>query len=139
MKIEFSKEDAEQILYDTFCNGGLGELALSSVSVDWKSVPNANNYASAKNRLIENGMKSICREDIYIEILKNGDEIIFTDYEGEESIVLTLDIALNNLNEISEKDKLDLIKLLDEDDVSSDIWDYYNAIQFALYKEVIFG
>jgi hypothetical protein len=42
MKIEFSKEDAEKILYDSFCNGGLIELYHCSVSIDWANdtIPN---------------------------------------------------------------------------------------------------
>jgi hypothetical protein len=139
MKIEFSKEDAEKILYDSFCNGGLGELSYSSVSVDWESQPNDINYVNAKKRLKESGVESICVEDIYIEILKNGDEIIFTDYEGEELIPLKLDTALINFNSLSDADKMELAKLLDDDDCSTDAWDCFNAIQYALYGEVIFG
>ena len=139
MKIEFSKEDAEKILYDSFCNGGLGELSYSSVSVDWESHPNTLNYANARKRLKESGMESICIEDVYIEILKNGDEIIFTDYEGEELIPLNLDVALINFNSISDAEKIELAKLIDEDDCSTDVWDCFNAIQYALYQEVIFG
>jgi hypothetical protein len=139
MKIEFSKQDAEKILYDSFCNGGLSELYHCSVSVDWDSKPNATNYANAKNRLKESGMSSICLEDVYIEILKNGDAIIFTDYEGEELIQLKLDDALIKFNSLNDAEKIDLAKLIDEDDCSTDAWDCFNAIQYALYQEVIFG
>ena len=139
MKIEFSKEDAEKILYDSFCNGGLGELSYSSVSVDWESHLNSINYIDAKKRLKESGKEGICREDIFIEILKNGDEIIFTDYEGEELIPLKLDTALINFNSLSDADKMELAKLLDDDDLSVDAWDCFNALQYALYQEVIFG
>lgn len=138
MKIEFSKKDAEKILYDSFCNGGLDELTFSSVSIDWESHLNSLNYDNAKERLKESGQKGICREDIFIEILKNGDEIIFTDYEGEELVYLKLDTALDNFNSLPNPDKLTLAKLLD-DDCNADAWDYFNAIQYALYKEVIFG
>jgi hypothetical protein len=139
MKIEFSKEDAEKIIYDSFCNGGLTELYHCSISVDWQSKPNSINYGNAKHRLIESGNTSICLEDIYIEILKNGDAIIFTDYEGEELIELKLDDALNNFNSLSDEEKIDLAKLIDDDNCSTDAWDCFNALQYALYKEVIYG
>ena len=141
MKIEFSKEDAEKILYDSFCNGGLVELYHCSISVDWanETIPNEINYANAKTRLKEKGISDFCLEDVYIEILKNGDAIIFTDYEGEELIELKLDDALNNFNSLSDEEKIDLAKLIDDDNCSTDAWDCFNAIQYALYKEVIYG
>ena len=138
MKIEFSKENAEKILYDSFCNGGLTELYHRSISIDWEINPNKINYANAKTRIKEKGISSICLEDIYIEILKNGDAIIFTDYEGEELIELKLDDALNNFNSLSDEEKIDLSKLID-DNCSTDAWDCFNALQYALYKEVIYG
>jgi hypothetical protein len=139
MKIEFSKEDAEKILYDSFCNGGLTELYHCSIYIDFKINPNEINFANAKTRIKERGISSICLEDIYIEILKNGDTIIFTDYEGEELIELKLDDALNNFNSLSDKEKIDLSKLIDDDNCSTDAWDCFNALQYALYKEVIYG
>jgi hypothetical protein len=139
MKIEFSKSDAEKILYDSFCNGGLYEMSCSSVSIDWDSKPNSENYSNAKKRLQEGGMTSICVEDVYIEILKNGDVIQFTDYEGEELINLHLEDAIVNFNSLEDGEKINLAKLLDEDDCSTDVWDCFNAIQYALYGEVIFG
>jgi hypothetical protein len=139
MKIEFSKEDAEKILYDSFCNGGLTELYHCSISIDLEINPNEINFANAKTRIKERGISSICLEDIYIEILKNGDTIIFTDYEGEELIELKLDDALNNFNSLSDKEKIDLSKLIDDDNCSTDAWDCFNALQYALYKEVIYG
>ena len=139
MKIEFSKEDAEKILYDSFCNGGLVELYHCSISVDWQKKPNSINYGKAKHRLIESGNTSICYEDIYIEILKSGDAIIFTDYENEELIELKLDDALINFNSLNDEEKIDLAKLIDDDNCSTDAWDCFNALQYALYKEVIYG
>ena len=146
MKIQFEKKDAEKILYDSFCNGGLSELYYCGISVDWESNPNEMNYTNARNRLKEkqkeNETTIICIEDVYIEILKNGDSIIFTDNEGDEDgelIELRLDDALINFNSIKDENKIELAKLLDEDDCSTDAWDCFNAIQYALYKEVIYG
>ena len=143
MKIQFEKKDAEQILYDSFCNGGLSELYYCGISVNWESNPNATNYTNAKNRLKEKQKENetICIEDVFVEILKNGDAIIFTDNEDEdgELIELRLNDALNNINSINDDAKIELAKLLDEDNCDADAWDYFNAIQYALYKEVIYG
>jgi hypothetical protein len=143
MKIQFEKQDAEKILYDSFCNGGLSELYYCGISVDWESNPNSINYTNAKNRLKEKQKENqtICIEDVFVEILKNGDAIIFTDNEDEdgELIELRLDDALNNINSIADEDKIQLAKLLDEDNCDADAWDYFYAIQYALHKEVIYG
>jgi hypothetical protein len=142
MKIEFSKQDAEKILYDSFCNGALSELYFCGIEVYWENNPNAMNYTNAKNRLKEKQKENetICIEDVYIEILKNGDAIIFTDYEGgsDELIELRLDDALLNINSISDENKIELAKLLHED-CDADAWHYLNAIQYSLFKEVIYG
>ena len=142
MKIQFEKQDLEQILYDSFCNGGLSELYYCGIAVDWESNPNAMNYTNARTRLKEKQKENetICIEDVYIEILKNGDAIIFTDNEGDDELIqLRLDDALLNINSINDENKIELAKLLDEDNCDADAWDYFNAIQYALYKEVIYG
>ena len=53
MKIQFEKQDAEKILYDSFCNGALSELYFCGIEVYWENNPNAMNYTNAKNRLKE--------------------------------------------------------------------------------------
>lgn len=138
MKIIFSKNDAEKILYDSFCNGGLTELSFCSLSIYWDIISNYENYENAKNRLKEKGMTSICREDVYIEILRNGDNITFKDFEEDNTIDMNLEDALSNFNSLKEEEKIKLAKLLDDNE-STDAWDGFNAIQYALYCEVIYG
>lgn len=140
MEITFSKEDAVKILFDSFCNGGLSELSYASIIVDWDSEHNNNNYQNAKKRLLEKGKTGICVEDVYIEILEFGDTIQFTDYEGDEELFnLHLEDALLNFNSLDSSDKIQLSKLADEDDFSTDCWDCFNAIQYALFGDVVYG
>lgn len=137
MRIEFSKNDVQKIIYDAFCNGGLEQLYYASVGIDWDSPSNSDNYSNSKNRLIEKGITDICREDIYMEILTNGDCITFIDFEADEIINMNLDDAISNFNSL-DLEKLELAELLNED-CTADACDYCNAIQYALYGEVIFG
>lgn len=139
MKIDFTKEDTIKILYYSFCNYGLEELSSCMVDVNWSSKHNSNNYDNAKQRLIQNGKQSICREDVWIEILNNGDTIQFIDLDNDEKINLHIEDAMVNFNSLSNEDKIDLSKMLDEDDVTTDAYDCANALQFALYAEIIFG
>jgi hypothetical protein len=139
MKIEFTREDAEKILYESFCSGGITEMQSSNVIIDWESKLNSTNYNNAKKRLKERKEHSFCLEDVYIEILKNGDVIQFEDCESEEFINLHIEDAVVNFNSLNNEEKLQLAKLLDEDDCSTDAFDCFNAIQYALYGEVIFG
>ena len=139
MKIEFLKSDAEKILHDAFCNGGLSELNHSGIEIEWDSEINSNNYSNAKKRLQESGMTSICIEDVYIEILKNGDCIQFTDFQEDELINLDINNALSNFNSLKDEEKMELAKFLDEDDFSTDAWDCFNALQYAFFGKIIFG
>jgi hypothetical protein len=140
MEITFSKEDAVKILFDSFCNGGLSELSMASIIIDWDSDHNAKNYAHAKTRLLEKGKNELCYEDVCMEILEYGDTIQFTDYEGDEEIIsLHLEDSLANFNSLDSNNKIELSKLLDDDDCSTDACDCFNAIQYALFCDVIYG
>lgn len=139
MKIEFSEEDVKKIIYDSFCNGGLIELANCSVQIAWDEEPNKSNYQEAKNRCklkMEDG--TICFEDVMLEILDSGEPIVFTDYEGEEQVELHIVTATKHLNDNSNLYKDLLLKLLD-DDADYDAYDCWDALQLCLYGEVIFG
>jgi N12 class adenine-specific DNA methylase len=138
MKIEFSKEDAEKILYDSFCNGGLTELCFSDVFICLDKEPNLTNYKNSKDRLKERNTHTICREDVLIEILKNGQEIVFIDENDDLMVKLTLQSSLNNFNELCNEDKIRLSHLLDDDNYNVDAWNYYEALQYALYKKVLY-
>lgn len=140
MEITFSKQDAVKILFDSFCNGGLSELSMASVNIDWDSSHNDTNYNNAKKRLLDKGKKDICFEDVCIEILEFGDTIQFTDYEGDYDLFnLHLEDALVNFNSLDSETKIELSKLLDDDDCSTDAWDCFNAIQYALFGDVVYG
>lgn len=136
MKIVFNLEDTKRILLDSFCNGGLSELKFCSISVDWTSDFNHTNYVKAKSLLIEMGEENICYEDVMLQILINGDEIEFTDFENGETIRLNLQTAHDNFNNLSEDEKIILINVLNED---FDAYDCFSALQYALYQDVIYG
>jgi hypothetical protein len=138
MKIEFSKEDVKKIIYDSFCNGGLIELANCSVQVDWDVETNHTNYIQAKERCqekIEDG--TICFEDVMIEILDSGKSIVFTDYEADESVEINIETSIKNLNDNANNYFELLSKFLDEEG-DYDSFDCSDALQLCLYKDVIF-
>lgn len=139
MKVDFlfDKEDTKKIIFESFCNGGLTELNGSSIIVDFDSIHNNTNYQNAKKRL--QGKQSVCFEDVCVEILANGDTIQFTDYEGDDEIIaLSLASAEVYINSLDLDEKLELKKIIDED-TSCDAWDYYNALQFCMFGEVVYG
>lgn len=138
MKVEFEQEDVKTILYDSFCNGGLSELRYASVSIDWNTKKNKANYLSAKKRLEKNKKDTICYEDVMIEILMAGDSISFTDYEGEQDFILTMQSVMNIFNSLGSEDKADLMTIL-TDECSCDAYNYGNGLQLALFGEVVYG
>jgi hypothetical protein len=138
MKIEFSKEDVKKIIYDSFCNGGLIELANCSVQVDWDVEPNHTNYIEAKKRCqekMEDG--TICFEDVMIEILDSGKSIVFTDYEADENVEINIETSIKNLNDNANNYFELLSKFLDEEG-DYDSFDCSDSLQLCLYKDVIF-
>lgn len=138
MKIEFSKEDVKKIIYDSFCNGGLIELANCSVQVDWDAEPNHSNYIEAKKRCQEKMADgSICFEDVMIEILDSGKSIVFTDYEAEETVELNLDSATTFINNNSSLYSELLLSIFNEDDY--DAYSCWDALQLSMYGDIIFS
>lgn len=132
MNIEFSKDDAVKILHYGFVNDGLTMLGYASVEIDWDVKENVTNYKVMKG-------SGLYFEDILVKILHEGYPITFKDFEEDEHINLSLDKALERFNALEASKKLQLAKILDEDDTSCDAYDASNALQYALYGDVIFG
>ena len=134
MKVVLEKEDVYKLMHSAFCNGGLTELAYSGVRM--KSVK--EHYELAKSLL---NKESVCREDVWLKVLETKG-VTFVDEEGDEEIHITLNQALENLQEAIDTDltnsRLDYImQSLKED--GDDAFTHWYILQMALYKDIIFG
>jgi hypothetical protein len=139
MKIILEKEDVLKLMYNAMANGGLVELQHSGVSLEIDS----NQYSKAKDKLLERNSGIICREDVWLEVFKNYGLLFIDEEGGEELDVLTVDLALQNLQEAIDTDLTHdrfnyMIDSLKEDG-QDDAYTHWYILQMALYKDVIFG
>jgi hypothetical protein len=139
MKIVIEQEDVFKLMYNAMANGGLVELQHSGVSLEIDS----NQYSKAKDKLLERNSGIIFREDVWLEVFKNYG-LLFIDEEGGEKLdVLTVDLALRNLQEAIDTDLTNgrftyIIDSLNEDG-QDDAYTHWYILQMAIYKDVIFG
>lgn len=139
MKIILEQEDVFKLMYNAMANGGLVELQHSGVSLEIDS----NQYSKAKDKLLERNSGIICREDVWLEVFKNYGLLFIDEEGGEELDVLTVDLALQNLQEAIDTDLTNgrftyIIDSLKEDG-QDDAYTHCYILQMALYKDVIFG
>lgn len=88
MKIQMSKSEAEEIFFNSLCNG-LAEVCTYGLSF----IYDEKDYAMAKNKLKSedpDGEKTICFEDVIMEILRIGGKLSLVDDDSEESYSITL-------------------------------------------------
>ena len=110
---------------------------LSCITVDcpWCSEIDyeASDYADAKQRLKEKGNNDICYEEVLVEILEGGESLWFCDSEEDERYELTLEKLLNGIK-LNAENRPDDSSIEDGDGETMDC-----IIQFALFKDIIFG
>jgi hypothetical protein len=130
MKLILEKEEALSIIHSALCNGGLSELMFSGVVLNVSD----DDYAQAKQELIDGRNSGICMEDVWIQILRSGKPLKFFDEEGGEEQEFTLDKAVE---EMSKEEALDVVICIKEE--QDDAYTGADLLQFCLYGEVIFG
>lgn len=131
MKLILDKEEALAVIHSALCNGGLTELRYCDVVLSIKK----EDYAQAKQELIDNGKTdAICREDIWVQILRSGKSLQFFDENDEEAIEFTLDKAIE---EMSKENAFDYVNCIRNE--TDDAYTGTGLLQICLYGEVIFG
>lgn len=130
MKIILEKTEAETLFYDALCNGlyyidGYG-LEFSYDSAD---------YISAREKLTNDGKTGLCREDVWMEILRIGGKLTLIDHEceGEYTRSIGMDDVYENINLVDGQTLLDVL------DENGDAGHADIILQTVFYKEIIFG
>lgn len=145
IKIQLDNNDVRELIYESFCNGGLQELAYSGVRIDWDYKKNNDNYANAKLKLKkEKPDIDLCYEDVLTEMFVSYG-IYFRDYEEDdiERIRFTFNVAKKHLDkaldgENSERLVSKIQRILPEYD-DADAYDYDYILQTAMYGRLIYG
>ena len=131
MKLVLEKEEALSIIHSALCNGGLIELRYSGVVIN----VSIEDYNIAKDELIAEGKeRSLCIEDIWVQILRSGKPLQFFDEEGDEAQEFNLEMAIKAM---SKEEALSVVLCIKEE--QDDAFTGWELLQFCLYGEVIFG
>jgi len=144
MKLQLNKVEMLKVLHSAFCNGGLNELRYCDVELNVLE----KEYVNARNRLEKQILKgnnenvyyvgtdgpTVCLEDVYLEILREGEAINFIDHNNGKKIGFTLSKAIKSLSR--EEFASDVLKTVKGGD---DAWTGFNLIQGCLYGEVVYG
>lgn len=129
MEIKLTEKESEDFFHNALCNGA-GWVAGYGITMDYSD----EDYAKAKKTLKESKGEDaiICREEVWMQILKNGGKLIFNSQDVDTSIV-----ELKHVHERVQKTPLrHLMDMVNERDdaITADC-----IIQTVLYEEVIFG
>jgi len=131
MNIQLTDKESEEYFYNSLCNAvATGYMAGYGLRLDFEDA----DYAAAKKTLKDKG-DSPCMEDIWMQILREGKKLTFTDIEGEgeNTRSVTLEdvhkkVALTPLNHLT-----DMVNEND-DAVTADV-----ILQTVFFDSIIFG
>lgn len=131
MKIVLEKAEAEELFYNSLCNG-LGYVGGYGLELSFEDA----DYEKAKTTLKKKTPnETICYEDVLMQILREGGELVLIDHEcdGEYTSRIKLEdvherVALTPIRHLT-----DAINANDDADTADCI------IQSVFFKDIIFG
>jgi hypothetical protein len=130
MKIVLTAEESENIFMDALCNGA-GYLSGYGLSLDYEK----SDYTKAKESLLtKNPDAGICREDVWMEILKIGGKLNLIDQEDPDEIV---SITIQSVHErVMNTDSRHLLDAINEsgDAITADC-----ILQTVFLKGIVYG
>ena len=139
MEIKMTKEESEEYFYNSLCNG-LGQMSGYGLEFDYKDL----DYAKAKKSLqgkivsgkstLENS-RSICFEDVLMEILRMGNKLSFKDIEGEGEYdrSITLEDVHNRVEKTPATHLMNMVNENDDAETADVI------LQIVFFEEIVFG
>lgn len=125
MKITLTKEESEELFYNSICNG-LDYISEYGIELDFTK----SDYEKA----ISNG-KTSCYEDIIMQILRDGNTLKIIDHEcdGEYNALITLENVHSRVQNTPTDHLMDAINEND-DACTADV-----ILQTVIYEDIIFG
>lgn len=129
MKVSATREEKLDILYKCVVDG-LPFFPAYGLALDYYEP----DYDAAKTSWQErNTGESVCREDIWVEIVRNGGTLIFDDLEEGASFQLNLDTIDKNWDSIADHAPYSFAALVADD---YDANNSCNVFQCLLFGEV---
>lgn len=131
MKIVFEKEEAEELFYNSLCNG-LGYVGGYGLELSFEDA----DYEKAKTTLKKKTPnETICYEDVLMQILREGGELVLIDHECDGEYTSRI-----KLEDVHERVALTPIRhLTDAINANDDAETADCIIQSVFFKDIIFG
>src|SRR5882757_6073735 len=126
MKLVLTQDEVSKVIWTAFVDGGLSELGGAGIEFDYKEA----DYKAARAKL-----KNPCREDVWLQILKDGNALAFKELEENKQPVTHLTLAMATKNLKNPKAISYIVDILDEEG-NHDAITCYNVLQFALFKGI---
>lgn len=129
MQIILTNEESLSIFHTALCNG-LQYFSGYGCELNYSE----QDYAIAKDKLKLN-QKSVCYEDVIIQILKDGNSITIEDIEGEGSMTKTISIedVYDKVKNAPFRYIYEMTEGLDDAETADVI------LQTVFFNEIIFG
>lgn len=131
MKIVFEKQEAENIFYSALCNG-LDYVGGYGLRLEFDDA----DYEKAKTTLKNTPRTTtICYEDVLMQILKEGGELVLIDEEcdGEYTSRIKMEDVYERLPLTPTRFLMDMINEQDDAETADCI------IQTVFFKDIVFG
>ncbi len=128
MKIILTTEESEEYFYNALCNG-LGYFQGYGLDVTYTKTA----YKKAK-AVLEKEKKSVCYEDVLLQILKNGGSLtVIDDENGIDPSTITIADVHERVAETPTCHLMDMVNENDDAETADVI------LQTVFFKEVLFG
>lgn len=131
MKVILTEKESEDMFYNALCNG-MSELNSYGVRL----ISRKGTYAQAKQNLLDKYGEDagICLEDVWMQILRDGNELIFVDEEDtEDPKRIKLSDVHNKVCNTPFRHLADM-QLEQDDACTADA-----ILQTVIYGEILFG
>lgn len=121
MEIILNQKESEDYFYNALCNG-LGYIESYGLILDFDK----DAYDKARK-------DGDCIEDVFMQMLRNGDTLTLVDTEGDESWTITLGNIHWRMNQVPQRHLLDMMNEND-DAITADA-----ILQYVFMQDIIFG
>lgn len=141
MKLILTDKDVERLVYNAFVDGGLTEFGNSDIELKFFN----GDYEKAKNILKADTTRTdtICYEDVLVQLFRDG-KLVFIDHNDGKKYEFTPAFVTSNLTDLLSSDEPneqaieEVLSSLKEDG-DADAWTHYNILQWAMFKELVYG
>jgi len=135
MTVTLTPEESEQFFYIALCNG-IPQLQAYGIDLSY----NSDDYKKARvileelnTQLPASERDMICREDVWLQILRQDDKLLFTDTEDGDQVEITLVDVHDKVVNTPLEHLVDMVREQD-DATTADV-----ILQTVLYGEILFS